>query len=343
MAVKRIKESVQLSLNKTEYLYMDEQWSMQIIEFTLENNTPVINIVMPNSLTDTNISDTYKQVLHVSNGVGINAQKRVRDGDGTATAIMVSALNAQEAVKGVSVDGTSSADAFDLNAYDATKKQFGDEFIKAIADLLYPVGSLYLHGDVIDLDENNGVNGNDWLAPDPSRRFPGTVWETVSKGRFLAGVGNTDAEMVPGNYIKESFNNPYTDAPEFTWQGSNDPSVDNGEKAAMKDPSDSNLRVFPGPDVWWYNQPSTNLTNQGNPISSAGNFRVGYYEHQLQVTEMPEHTHTSSGGGGSESGPYNDTTAQTITQTIETDPAGGNQPHNNIPPYYGVWIWKRIK
>lgn len=28
--------------------------------------------------------------------------------------------------------------------------------------------------------------------------------------------------------------------------------------------------------------------------------------------------------------------------TGETSSVGGNQPHNNIPPYYAVYIWKRI-
>ena len=183
--------------------------------------------------------------------------------------------------------------------------------------------------------------------------------------------------MVPGNYIKESFNNPYTGSPEFTWQGSNDPSVGNGEKAAMKDPSDSNLRVFPGPDVWWYNQPSTNLINQGNPISSAGNFRVGYYESQIDSTNIPipPHTHaiyttTYQGGddcawnnnsaGGRMGGNDIGRAVRNSTQNggkgarvqgcvaHEVLSVGGGTPPDTvdistITPYYGVFIWKRVK
>jgi microcystin-dependent protein len=26
----------------------------------------------------------------------------------------------------------------------------------------------------------------------------------------------------------------------------------------------------------------------------------------------------------------------------ETDPTGGDQPHNNMMPYLGVYIWERI-
>ena len=67
----------------------------------------------------------------------------------------------------------------------------------------------------------------------------------------------------------------------------------------------------------------------------------GEETHKLTVNEMPSHGHqvwhlgTTSGGndgwvgtGGSWSG-------------RETGSKGGDQPHNNMPPYYTVNIWKR--
>lgn len=83
---------------------------------------------MPNSLTDTNISDTYTQLLHINGGVANGVKRRIKDGDGSNTALLVSSNGADDAVKGLEVSGTCSADVFDLNTYDATKKQFGDEF-----------------------------------------------------------------------------------------------------------------------------------------------------------------------------------------------------------------------
>ena len=71
----------------------------------------------------------------------------------------------------------------------------------------------------------------------------------------------------------------------------------------------------------------------------------GEATHTLKVEEMPSHSHgvnfdqiwswggttslaTTSGGPYSASGYVRD--------------AGGNQPHNNMPPYLAVYVWKRI-
>lgn len=294
---------------------------------------------MPSSLTDTNISDTYKQVLHLSDGLSNTVQKRVRDGDGTESAIKVSTSNAQEAVRGMSVDGKSSADVFDLNTYSSTTKQLGDNLIRAMVDLFYPIGSLYMQGDVIDRDEQpDGTYNNNLRVNNPELRFPGTTWERVSRGRFLAGIGNTDDELTPGGYTRSSIKDPYDGRNKFEYT---DATI---ARADLPDASGSRLRVFAGPDAWWGNlDASINRWDTGDFIQGAVNFRVGYYEHQLTVQEMPSHTHSSSGGGGSESGPYDDTTAAEDRQTVSTDATGGDEPHNNIPPYYGCVIWKRVK
>lgn len=76
------------------------------------------------------------------------------------------------------------------------------------------------------------------------------------------------------------------------------------------------------------------------PVGSRG----GEAEHTLTVDEMPAHSHKygstrqdadpdSSGAHGYKWSDINNT--QT---TLET---GGDQPHNNMPPYYAVYIWQR--
>jgi hypothetical protein len=67
----------------------------------------------------------------------------------------------------------------------------------------------------------------------------------------------------------------------------------------------------------------------------------GEYNVTLDESQMPKHRHSSSGGGGSEGGPLDDTTATTVINTIFTDYAGGDQPHTNIPPWFGAYVWKR--
>jgi hypothetical protein len=84
-----------------------------------------------------------------------------------------------------------------------------------------------------------------------------------------------------------------------------------------------------------------NLTNQ---ILLAGDdSSIGEYTHRLTVTEMPSHTHdlTSFAYVGDRD---NDENKGYWDQggTLTTQSTGGDQPHNNIPPYFGVYIWKRL-
>lgn len=71
----------------------------------------------------------------------------------------------------------------------------------------------------------------------------------------------------------------------------------------------------------------------------------GEATHKLTVEEMPSHNHVVNfdqiwGWGGTRSlattsgGPYGG--GGYLNNT------GGNQPHNNMPPYLAVYIWKRV-
>ena len=58
----------------------------------------------------------------------------------------------------------------------------------------------------------------------------------------------------------------------------------------------------------------------------------GEASHQLTINEMPSHSHAQRSRGATSNN-------NSIGSTFNT---GGNQAHNNMPPYLAVFIWKRI-
>ena len=82
----------------------------------------------------------------------------------------------------------------------------------------------------------------------------------------------------------------------------------------------------------------------------------GEAEHTLSLAEMPSHDHSNNGSNKSgtfgladQSGQAGDgwglnwqhLSARTDID-IKVASSGGNQPHNNMPPYEAVYVWKRI-
>ena len=73
----------------------------------------------------------------------------------------------------------------------------------------------------------------------------------------------------------------------------------------------------------------------------------GEATHKLTVSEMPSHNHEAVSTSGSDRGlalyPFS-----MVTQNYRTAdanvirPTGGNQAHNNMPPYLTVYAWKRV-
>lgn len=74
----------------------------------------------------------------------------------------------------------------------------------------------------------------------------------------------------------------------------------------------------------------------------------GEATHTLTVDEMPQHIHSlgymykySDDNTGRPQLVNNGTVFVQYEETFSEN-AGGNQPHNNMPPYFAVYIWKRV-
>jgi len=150
-------------------------------------------------------------------------------------------------------------------------------------------------------------------------------------------------EFYPVNSIRftTTFVNPTVYLPGTQWilvaQGNYIAGVgntySNGAPYNSGDVNGNQVTIYPG-------NSATNTT--------VGNFDLGEYSHQLTVEELASHTHDGSFFGetnASIAGIYTESQlgpAQVGLEPITTDATGLSAYHNNMPPMYGLYVWKRI-
>lgn len=97
--------------------------------------------------------------------------------------------------------------------------------------------------------------------------------------------------------------------------------------------------------------PQSNTVNTFGDLNNSGySFKTqdkgGQYKHKLTVSEMPKHNHFVSDAGydgGSSGDLLNFHSNQVkVASYMKTSETGGDGTHNNIPPYFAVYMWKRI-
>lgn len=96
-------------------------------------------------------------------------------------------------------------------------------------------------------------------------------------------------------------------------------------------------------DTYVFTAGSSNFTRNGTSMS-------GEAEHVITEGELAAHSHYVGKGKGNEWNPAVYTQFLYLTQwegkyeyDISTNSVGGNQPHNNLPPVYSVYKFRRVK
>lgn len=119
--------------------------------------------------------------------------------------------------------------------------------------------------------------------------------------------------------------------------------------------SNQNPAVLFGFGTWAPLAPGRVLLGAGSGTDSRGETRAftagstgGEFSHQLALTEIPAHSHTTpqgttvpASGGSYQYASGDDVTTSTMSNPPPSGEAGGDQAHNNMQPYLVAYMWQR--
>lgn len=174
---------------------------------------------------------------------------------------------------------------------------------KAIVDIVYPVGSIYM-----------SVN-----STSPADLFGGT-WEQL-KDRFLLAAGDSYSAESTGGEATHTLT--VSELPSHNHSGSTGSSGNHYHYVNQQDIY-GNLyadTISDGSRLWWHD----NHHNVGSGGAGMGGWR-GDRNNKSMIMRIPGHNTNSNGSH---------------THSFTTGSTGSGSAHNNMPPYLAVYMWKR--
>lgn len=207
------------------------------------------------------------------------------------------------------------ADLYTLTLPDGTLCNMRDSRVDTIpgtteniVDLIYPVGSIFINTTSVD----------------PNVLFEDTVWEQIN-GRFLVAQGSNGAS----GYEALSLANGATG-------GEKEHLLQAGESGMMAHTHGHSLSVAGSGTLTTNGGGSHGHKLRINDVGHAGQGRnipvsTASLSNSVFTDVVANHQHTINSHGHSLNG--------SITKNTEADAKG---PHENLPPYLAVYMWKRI-
>ena len=317
---------------------------------------------MPNSLENQFIADTFKSLIHTGNvSLSSGSPKAIiYSGDGFASSLSISTAS-----NGIDVSGDATIDG---NVISAGSGSFLDSLSSGnhtvngnstISGNTTIAGNSTISGGLSS--GNHTVNGNSTISGNTTIAGNSTISGGLSSGNHTVNGNSTiSGGLSSGNHTvngNSTISGGLSSNVLYAKQYLNLPKTDSREDIVN--------HIFPIGSIFFSfesTNPSIRFTGTNWSQVSQGRFIVGVgrgndgirtrqftpgdtfgeYAHTLTENEMPEHTHVIPNGGGAESDSGSgDKESPTIGNNGISGKAGGNDAHENTPPGFALYIWKR--
>lgn len=178
--------------------------------------------------------------------------------------------------------------------------------INAIADIVYPIGSVY-----ISVNEMS-----------PQQLFGGE-WEKI-EGRFLLGSDNSYSLGATGGEVEHTLT--INEMPSHTHTQNSHNHTQNSHNHTQNSHNHTQNAHY-----------HAMTGNKTTGLQGGSYLRVG----AIRSAEGSKNTNSTTATNKATTATNKATTATNIAATATNQNTGGSQPHNNMPPYLAVNIWKR--